>query len=408
MPADEITASLLETTRTVVHDLIRRQASKIDETGEFPREIFQAFWETGLLNLNLPKEYGGTGASLYQICQVVEEISRVSPATALLIIVQSLTIQTILYAATEEQRRAILPAIAREGKLIAFGLTERSAGSDAAAIKTQVTPNGSGYLLNGNKNFVTFGTMADKYIVFSTTDPSLRAKGICVLLIDRNFPGIRVGPSLKGILGMRGTGINNIQFRNVPLESSCLLGEEGTGFKACMRAFDKSRVIIGAQAVGIAQGALDHALKHAQMRKQFGEPIGNLQSLQFMLADMATKVEACRCLVAETARRLASDPPDAGKYSSMAKMYASDIAVTVATDAMQILGSYGCFQGSIVERLYRDAKLTQIYEGTNQIQRLVIARHLLSKKEVKKEADRIPLPQEFLLHRVPSVIGKPR
>ena len=407
MPADEMTASLLEITRKVIHDLIRGQASKIDETGEFPREIFQAFWETGLLNMNLPKEYEGMGASLYQICQVVEEISRVSPATALLIIVQSLTIQTILFAATEEQRRSILPSIARDGKLIAFGLTERSAGSDAAAIKTQITRNGSGYRLNGSKNFVTFGTMADKYIVFSTTDPALRSKGICVCLIDRDLPGIHVGSSLKGILGMRGTGINNLQFRDVSLEKNCLLGEEGTGFKACMRAFDKSRVIIGAQAVGIAQGALDHALKHAQTRKQFGEPIGNLESLQFMLADMATKVEACRCLVTETARRLQSNPPDAGKYSSMAKMYASDMAVTVATDAMQILGSYGCFQGSIVERLYRDAKLTQIYEGTNQIQRLVIARHLLARKEPKKEAERVALPQEFLLHRVPSVPRKP-
>lgn len=407
MSTDEMTSSLLETTRQVVHDVVRGQASRIDETGEFPREIYDAFWDTGLLNLNLPRKYGGTGASLYQICRVVEEIARVSPATALLVIVQSLTIQTILFAATEEQKRAILPDIAREGKLIAFALTERSAGSDAASIKTQIVGNGSGYLLNGSKNFVTYGTMADKFIVFCTTDPALKSRGISVVLVDRGLPGLRVGPSLKGILGMRGTGINNIQFRNVPLESDCLLGEKGTGFKTCMRAFDKSRVIIGAQAVGIAQGALDHALKHAQTRKQFGEPIANLQSIQFMLADMATKVEACRCLVAETARRLESAPPEAGKFSSMAKMYASDMAVTVATDAMQILGSYGCFQGSIVERLYRDAKLTQIYEGTNQIQRMVIARNLLFGKR-KKEEERILLPEEFLLHRVSTVMGKPR
>ncbi|MBX5476079.1 MAG: acyl-CoA dehydrogenase family protein [Clostridia bacterium] len=377
----------VEALRQVVRELaetrIRPRAAEVDRTGEFPWDYVQWLREHDLFALGIPEAYGGLGAGLLSLAVATEELSRVDAVAGLLVAVQELGTLPIILAGTEEQKRRFLPRCATGEWLAAFGLTEPEAGSDAGATRTRAVRQGDHYVLNGLKHFVTNAGVAGIYVVFASTDPSRGAKGITAFVVEADTPGFSIG-RLQHKMGIRGSTTGELVFQDarVPVENR--LGEEGDGFKIAMATLDRTRTNIAAQAVGIAQGALDLALEYAKGRRQFGQAIAEFQGIQFMLADMAMQTEAARQLLyhacarldeeGETMRRL---PPEASRLSAMAKAFASDVAMKVTTDAVQVLGGYGYMVEYPAERMMRDAKITQIYEGTNQIQRLVIARSLL-------------------------------
>jgi len=368
--------ALIEAIREIALERVAPRAAEIDHTGEFPWDMKELLAQQDILAMPFPGEYGGIGASELAIVMAIEELSRHCATTALLLAVQQLGSLPILLVGNEEQKRRYLPKLASGEWMAAFGLTESGSGSDAAAMRTEAVRSGDKYILNGSKRFITNGGLAQVNSVFTITDRGQGTRGISAFIVEKDFPGFSVG-RIEEKMGIKGSQTAELIFTDCEVPAENLLGREGQGFSIAMMTLDRTRPGIGAQALGIAQGALDLAVSYSKQRVQFDRPIAENQGIQFMLADMATKVEAARLLVYNVAEMIDRDEKNFSQYSAMAKMYASDIAMQVTNDAIQILGGYGYMKEYPAERMMRDAKITQIYEGTNQIQRLVIARALL-------------------------------
>jgi alkylation response protein AidB-like acyl-CoA dehydrogenase len=365
--------------RRMVERHVAPIAAEIDETDRLPRELIPIFGDLGLLQLWIPEEYGGPGGNLTMVCLAREEIARVSEAAALLAGQNSIgMILPLLHFGTDEQRQRFLPEVAKGRIMTAVAMTEPHAGSDVASMKTKALRDGnSAYVINGQKCFITWGNVADYVLVFARTSEGRGFEGISAFIVDTKTPGFKVGKNERK-MGLNGVPNVQLFFEDMRVPAENRIGEEGRGFIACMRILDLNRPTVGAASVGLAQGALDAAVAYAKERTQFGRTISAFQGIQFMLADMAMQVEAARSLVYECARQV-----DAGDFSrlsimaSMAKCFASDVAMKVTTDAVQIFGGVGYMKDYPVERMMRDAKINQIFEGTNQIQRVVISRQLL-------------------------------
>jgi acyl-CoA dehydrogenase len=366
---------LQETARRFAREEIAPVAAKYDESGEFPRDIIRKAWELGLANTLIPVENGGLGLACLEACLVTEEIAWGCSGFGTSIMASDLGLTPIVLAGSEEQKRAWLDPCAASFRLIAFCLSEPNAGSDVAGMQLRIRKQGGDYLLDGTKCWITNGGEADLYTVFATLDPSQRHEGICAFIVPADSPGISQGKK-EDKMGQRASDTRVVNFDAVRVPAAQRLGEEGEGFKIAMRTLDRTRPMIGALATGIAQRALDESLAYAQERKAFGAPIASFQAVQFMLADMAKEIEAARLLTLQSAW-LIDQGQHASKHSSIAKCFATDMAMRVTTDAVQVFGGNGYTREYPVEKLMRDAKLMQIYEGTNQVQRLVIARELL-------------------------------
>ncbi len=369
--------ALIEAIRELAQERVAPRAAEIDRTGEFPWDMKELLAQQDILAMPFPVEYGGIGASELSIVMAIEELSRCCATTGLLLAVQQLGSTPILLAGTDEQKRKYFPKLASGEWLAAYGLTESDSGSDAAAMRTMAVRKGDKYILNGSKRFITNGGLAQVNSVMAITDPTQGTRGISAFIVERDFPGFSVG-RVEDKMGIRGSQTAELIFTDCEVPVENILGREGDGFKIAMGTLDRTRPGIGAQAVGIAQGALELAVEYSKQRVQFNKPIAENQGIQFMLADMATKVEAARLLVYNVAEMIDRGEKNFSKYSSMAKLFASDAAMEVTNDAIQVLGGYGYITEYPAERMMRDAKITQIYEGTNQIQRLVIARALLT------------------------------
>lgn len=372
--------------QTAFRDSIRRMverhvapiAAEIDESDRFPRELIELFGEMGLMQLWVPERYDGPDGNLTLMCIAREEISRVSPACGSLAGLNTMFIMPLLHFGTEAQRKRYLPEIARGGVVTAIAISEPQAGSDVSAMTTRAVRDGDSYVINGRKQWCSYGVEAQYIVLMARTSGERGADGISAFIIEpKKMQGVSFGRHERK-MGWRGAPNTPIFLDNVRVPAENLVGEEGKGFRASMRALDLNRPTIGAQSVGLAQGALDAAVEYAKQRRQFNRSIGEFQGLQFMLADMVMQIEAARALVYECAR--AGDEGDWKRLNvlaSMAKCFASDVAMKVTTDAVQVFGGYGYTRDYPVERWMRDAKLAQIFEGTNQIQRMVIARDLL-------------------------------
>ena len=368
--------ALIEAIREIAQERVAPRAAEIDHTGEYPWDMKELLAQQDILAMPFPEAYGGLGSSELAVAMAIEELSRHCATTGLILAVQQLGAMPIMLAGSEEQKRKYLPPLASGEWLAAYGLTESGSGSDAAAMQTFAERWGDKYILNGSKRFITNGGLAQVNSIFAITDRSAGTRGISGFIVQKDFPGFSVG-RIEDKMGIKGSQTAELMFNDCEVPAENLIGREGDGFKIAMMTLDRTRIGIGAQALGIAQGALDLAIAYAKQRVQFKRPIAANQGIQFMLADMATKVEASRLLVYNAAEMLDRGDPDFARYSSMAKMFASDSAMAVTSDAIQVLGGYGYMKEYPAERMLRDAKITQIYEGTNQIQRLVIARSLL-------------------------------
>lgn len=372
-----------EMIRKMVRDFAKKEvaptAEERDEAERFDRGIFQMMAELGLTGIPWPEKYGGIGSDYVSYCIAVEELSRVCASTGVTLSAHtSLAGWPVFKFGTEEQKQKYLKPMAQGEKIGAYGLTEPGSGSDAGGMKTTARKAGNEYILNGSKIFITNAGVADVYIVFAVTDPSSRKNGITAFIIEKDFPGFSIGKKEKK-MGIRSSPTAEIIFEDCRVPEENVLGKEGEGFKVAMMTLDGGRNGIAAQAVGIARGALDAAVGYAKERQQFGKPISANQGISFKLADMATAIEASRLLTYQAAW-LESNGLPYGKESAMSKLFASDTAMKVTTEAVQIFGGYGYTKDYPVERFMRDAKITQIYEGTNEIQRIVIAGKLLNEK----------------------------
>ena len=365
--------------RRIAEEKILPIRAELDEREEFPWDIIKDLAASDMFRVFIPEEYEGLGGGCFDLCLVVEELSRACAAVAVSYAAVDLGIVPLLHYGTEEQKQKYLPDVAAGKRLAAFALTEPTAGSDASAIRTTAERTSGGYLLNGTKQFITNGGEAELYTVIALTDKTKGARGASALFVEKDTPGFSFGKKEKK-LGIRASATRELIFRNCLVPEENLIGKEGMGFIITMKLFDQSRPGIGAQAVGLAQGALETAVDYAQQRVQFGHPIYSLQAIQHMLADMAILVEAARALVYATARTVDSGTKNVSEESAMAKVFASDMAMKVTTDAVQILGGAGYMRDYPAEKMMRDAKITQIYEGTNQVLRNVIALQLKKRK----------------------------
>lgn len=365
--------------RQIAREKILPVRAELDETGEFPVEPLRYLAQADLFGVYLPEEYGGLGGGCFELCLAVEEISRICGAVGVSFAASALGCFPILLFGSESQKERYLPPIAAGEKLAAFALTESGAGSDAAGIRTTATKEGNGYRLNGVKQWITNGGWADIYTVIVLTDKSRGVRGATAFIVEKDTPGFSFGKE-ENKMGIRASATRELIFEDCLVPVDNLIGRPGQGFMVAMRTLDTARPGVGAQAVGIAQGALDESLAYARTRIQFGKPISAFQAVQHMLADMATQVEAARALVYAVARMIDAGVKDFSKESAMSKVFSSDVAMRVTTDAVQILGGYGYMKDYPVEKMMRDAKITQIYEGTNQIQRNVIALQLIKSK----------------------------
>ncbi len=368
---------LKELARRIAEEHIIPIRAELDEKEEFPWEVMKVCGEAGLFGVSIPEEYGGSGGGVLETCLVVEELSRGCVGVAVSYAASSLCAYPILLYGTEQQKRKYLPELASGRKLGAFAVTEANAGSDVASIKTQAVRDGDGYRISGTKQWITNGGEADIYVVFAVTDKRRGPRGISGFIVEKGTPGFSFGKKEKK-MGIRASATRELIFEDcwVPKEN-LLGGREGIGLMAILKTFDMTRPGVGAQAVGLAQAAFEVALWYAKQRTQFGQKIISFQAIQHMLADMATQIEAARALVYAVARYIDSRPREFTKESAMAKLFPSDIAMKVVEDAVQILGGYGYMRDFPVEKMMRDAKILQIYEGTNQIQRNNIARELI-------------------------------
>ncbi len=372
-------AMILDVVRQLVKEKVEPRAAEIDATGEYPQDIKQLFAENDLLGIPFPAEYGGLGGTFATYVRVVEEVSKACASSALIIAVQELGALPILIGGSEEQKHRYLPKLASGEWIAAYALTEAGSGSDAAgSMRTTARKDGDSYVLDGNKIWITQGSVADVVTVFAVTDPAAGAAGISAFIVEQGTPGLRVG-KLEKKMGIRGSPTVELVFENCRVPAANLIGPEGDGFKIAMKVLDKSRPGIAAQALGIATGALEYATNYLKERVAFGKPLSQQQGLQFMLADMKTEVEAARLLLYEAARKCDEGAPDITVWAAMCKLKCGDVAMSVTTDAVQLLGGFGYSTEYPVERMMRDAKITQIYEGTQQIQRVVIARSMVGK-----------------------------
>jgi alkylation response protein AidB-like acyl-CoA dehydrogenase len=365
-----------ETVREAAQDKIAPRSKEVDETAEFPHDWVDLLRDLGLFGIPFKPEYGGISGSALTLAVAVEELSKVDATAGLILAVQALGGYPFNVAATEEQKQRWIPPLASGEKLCAYALTEPGSGSDAAAMKTRAVKKGDRYLVNGSKIFITHGNVADTIVIFAVTNPEEGSRGTSAFVIERDYKGFTSTP-IKEKLGIRGSDTAELHFDDMEVPEENRLGPEGDGFKIALRVLDRSRPGVGAQALGIATGALEYATNYAKDRQQFKQRIADFQGIQWMLADMATQVEAARNLVYQASSMIDEGHPQVTKFAAMAKLFASDTAMRVTTDAVQILGGYGYIKEYPVERMMRDAKITQIYEGTNQIQRVVIARQLL-------------------------------
>jgi alkylation response protein AidB-like acyl-CoA dehydrogenase len=367
-----------ELIRTLARERIAPRAAEIDRSAEFPWDVVELYRENGLFGLMFDEEYGGVGASALMTLVAIEEVSKHCATSGLILAVQELGSLGLKLAGSPEQKRRFLPRLASGEWLAAYALTEAGSGSDSAALATEAVRDGDGYVLNGSKRFITNAGVAHIYVCFARTDTSAAHSGITAFVVEADAPGFEVG-RIEPKLGIKGSTTGELFFDDCRVPAENRLGGEGEGFALAMRVLDRSRPGIGAQGLGIAQGATDYARDYAKTRATFGEAIGKHQLVAAMLADMETRCEAARGLLYRCGRLIDSgaDGAELTKISAMTKLFCSDVAMAVTTDAVQVLGGYGYMQEYPVERMMRDAKVTQIYEGTNQIQRLVIAREML-------------------------------
>ena len=356
--------------------MIQPRATEIDVTGEFPLDLLDALGKQGFLSLILPEEYGGGDGDITSFCFAIEEFAKVCGSSSLLILAQGMGTLPIWLGGNSSQKKLYFTQIFEKNRLTAFALTEMGGGSDIVSIKTTAKKQGRDYLLNGRKCFITHGSIAQFYSVFAVTDPKREREAISAFVVEDGTSGLGFGKREK-MIGMRGSVTTDVIFENCRIPQENRLGEEDEGYQIAMRTLNMSRPAVGAQAVGIAQGALDYAIHYANERIQFKKTISSFQAIQFMIADMATQVETARSLVYQTAAQMDARIGDTEKLSAIAKCYASNVAMKVTTDAVQILGGYGYMKDYPVERMMRDAKVTQIYEGANQVQLLLIAHQLL-------------------------------
>jgi alkylation response protein AidB-like acyl-CoA dehydrogenase len=369
---------LVEAVRTLARERIAPRAAEVDRTAEFPWDAVELMRQNDVFALAFPEEYGGTGTGFLTHLRAVEELSWADATVGLILAVQGLGGLPVLLAGTEAQKQAYVPRWASGEWIAAYALTEPAAGSDAQALGTRARRDGGDWVLDGTKRFITNAGVSDAYTVFATRDPELKAKGISAFLVYTDDPGVSFGKK-EDKMGIRGSPTREVYLDGTRIPADRLIGEESEGFAYAMRTLDYSRPTIAAQALGIAQGAFDVAARYATERHQFGTPISHFEGLQFMLADMAMEIEASRLLVYRAASLVDAKDPRMTYLASVAKCYAADTAMKVTTDAVQILGGYGYMHEYPVERMMRDAKITQIYEGTNQIQRVVIARDILKR-----------------------------
>jgi alkylation response protein AidB-like acyl-CoA dehydrogenase len=365
-----------DTIRQIVAERVAPRAAEIDAKAEYPWDIRKLFAEQDLLGLPFPEEYGGTGTGTLMLNVAIEEVARACASSALILMIQELGTLPIQLFGTEELKQRFLPRCASGEWSPAFALSEPEAGSDPGGMITRAVRDGDEWVINGTKNWITNLGVADFYVVFAKTDPqAARSRGISAFVVEADRPGFSVG-KLEHKLGIKGSPTGQPIFDDVRVPAENLIGEVDKGMRVALGTLDHSRLGVAAQAVGIAQGATDHAAAYANERRQFGQPIAEFQGIQFKLADMETRTAAARELLYRACAKIDRGEKDAGKYSAMAKLFASDTAMAVTVEAVQVLGGYGYVSEYPVERYMRDAKITQIYEGTNEIQRLVIARSL--------------------------------
>ncbi|HYT81044.1 MAG TPA: acyl-CoA dehydrogenase family protein [Actinomycetota bacterium] len=373
----------LEEFRGLVREIVEERiglarAAEIDETDEFPWDVHKLFVENELMAVGYPEEFGGSGGGSLTFAVLIEEISRVSAGCALIPLVSRLGAIPVMLAGSDELKHELFAGIGKGEHQMSYCLTEPDSGSDSVAMKSRYEKREGGFRLSGTKRFITGAGVSDAYMVFATCDPELKAKGISAFVVYADDPGVSFGKA-EHKLGIHGSPTREVYLENTEIPADRLIGEESEGFTYAMQTLDYSRPTIAAQALGIAQGAFDFAARYANERQQFGKPISHFEGIQFMLADMAMEIEAARLLVYKAASLVDAKDPRMTEFASMAKCYAGDVAMKVTTDAVQVLGGYGYMREYPVERMMRDAKITQIYEGTNQIQRVVIARNLLKR-----------------------------
>ncbi|MDQ3629460.1 MAG: acyl-CoA dehydrogenase family protein [Actinomycetota bacterium] len=363
--------------RAVCDAKVAPHAAEVDEAAEFPKVAYDALAAADFHAPHIPQEYGGAGADALATCLVIEEVARACASSSLIPAVNKLGTMPLLVAGSHDLMDRYLPQVARGQSMFSYCLSEPEAGSDAGAMRTRAVRDGDDYVLNGVKRWITNAGVSDYYTVLAVTDPDRQRSGISAFVVEKADEGVSFGAAEKK-LGIKGSPTREVYLDDVRIPADRMIGNEGTGYATAMRTLDHTRVTIAAQAVGIAQGALDFALAYAQGRRQFGKSISDFQGLQFMLADMGMKIEAARQLTYAAAGRSERDAADLTFFGAAAKAFASDTAMAVTVDAVQVLGGYGFTRDYPVERMMRDAKVTQIYEGTNQVQRIVIARQLLA------------------------------
>jgi alkylation response protein AidB-like acyl-CoA dehydrogenase len=372
---------LQDAVRVLADEQIAPRAADIDRSAEFPWDVKDLLASHDILSLPFPEEHGGLGGELLTVCLAIEQVSRACATSGLILAVHALGALPLMLAGTDEQRGRWLPDLAAGRKLVAFALTEAEAGSDASAVRTRAVRDGDDYVINGSKRFISHGSVADLVTVFALTDPEAqRHRRLSCFVVEAGTEGFGV-ERIEHKMGLRGSPTAELSFRDVRIPAANRIGDEGDGFDLAMRTFERSRPGIAAQAVGIAQGALEVAAKYAQERQQFGKPIGEFQMVAAMLADMDAQTEAARHLLYKACVEIEAGAPDAARWAAMCKLVAGDTAMRVTTDAVQVLGGYGYIDEFPVERMMRDAKITQLYEGTQQIQRLIVARALLGRTE---------------------------
>jgi hypothetical protein len=367
---------LRATVRDLAQKVIEPRAAEIDATGEYPQDIHDALKAADMMAIHIPEEYGGAGADKIAHCILIEEIARVCASSSLIPMLNKLGTTGLILSGSEDLKRRYLPLVARGEAMFSYALSEREAGSDAASMRTRAVRDGDHFVINGTKCWITGAGISTHYTLMAVTDPAKGANGISAFVIHADDPGFSYGTKERK-LGIKGSPTREIYFEDCRVPADRLIGAEGTGFKTALATLDHTRLGIGAQAVGIAQGALDQAIAYVKGRRQFGQAIADFQGVQFMIADMGMKVEAARQLVYVAAAAAERGEPNLTFRSAAAKCFASDTAMAVTTDAVQLFGGAGYTMDFPVERMMRDAKITQIYEGTNQIQRMVMARALL-------------------------------
>jgi butyryl-CoA dehydrogenase len=377
--------SIQKLARRIAEEKVVPVRAELDETGQFPWEIMKHCAETGLFGVSIPEAYGGMGGGSFENCIVVEELSKACLGVSVSYAASLLGAYPILLGGSEEQKKKYLSQIANGSKLAAFGLTEANAGSDAQGIRTEAKKDGDYYVLNGTKQWITNGGEAEIYTVIAMTDRGKGGRGATAFILEKGMEGFTFGKK-ENKLGIRASATRELVFQDCKVPKENVIGREGLGFILTMRTFDRTRPGIGAQAVGVAHGALEAAVHYAREREQFEKKIISFQAIQHILADMAIQVEAARALVYAVARYIDSNPKDFSKVSAISKVFPSDVAMKVVVDAIQVFGGYGYMKEYPVEKMMRDAKILQIYEGTNQIQRNIIGLELIKESASKKRS----------------------